>query len=110
MNALLNHIWGENPVKDAVWSRVAAMDPDRVVRKPIMVLNLKAHMDESYSDYEFIIAGYVGSAETWAKFSGEWKEYLPWATADKYGNHRFHMTEMTSPERMKCVPLFYTQE
>lgn len=107
MNALLAHKWGVSRAQDAIWARVAGMATSRAIRKPIMALHFKAHMDESYSDIEYVIGGYVATAETWAKFSGEWEELLPCATRDKQGNLRFHMTEMTSPERIKRVPAFY---
>lgn len=73
----------------------------------VLNLNLKAHMDESYSDLEYVIGGYIASAETWAKFTGEWEKCLPLATRDKSGTLRFHMTDMSTPERMKRVPVFY---
>jgi hypothetical protein len=107
MNALLNHKWGVSRTQDAIWARVAGMSPSRAVRKPIMVLNLKAHMDESYSDLEFVIGGYIAPAETWAKFVSEWEKLLPLATRDRQNVLRFHMTDMNTPDRMPHVRLFY---
>jgi hypothetical protein len=84
------------------------MAPSRAVRQLIMALKFQGFMDESYSADEFVLAGYIATAETWAKFAGEWEKCLPYGTRAKNGTLQFHMKEMAqTPERMKRVQLFY---
>ena len=68
---------------------------------------LQAFIDDSYTkDGEFVLAGYIASAESWAKFSKDWEELLPFATLSKAGNRRFKMSDMAQG-RMERVPAFY---
>jgi hypothetical protein len=72
-----------------------------------MVLRYQAFLDESHSshtDEEFVLGGYVQTAEVWASFAHDWELQLPFGVKDKYGKLQFHMTEMK--ERMSDVKLF----
>jgi hypothetical protein len=73
-----------------------------------MALNFQAFVDDSRSKDEMVLAGHIATTESWAQFSKEWEELLPFATRDKNGKLRFKMTEMASnPERMARVETFY---
>lgn len=69
----------------------------------------QAYIDDSYSaGGVFVLAGYIGTAEVWAKFSKEWEETLPYGVRSKDGRFHFKMSEMASnPERMGRVGAFY---
>jgi len=80
---------------------VAGMRPSAAVRQPIMVL--QAYIDDSYKrNGEFVLAGHIATAESWAKFAKEWEALLPSAgTLASNGNYHFKMSEMAAnPERM----------
>jgi hypothetical protein len=73
-----------------------------------MALNFQGFIDDSYSKDEFVLGGHIATAESWAQFSKDWDELLPFATRDKNGKFRFKMTEMASnPERMARAEAFY---
>ncbi len=68
---------------------------------------LQAYVDESISERgkkPYVVAGYVATAESWARFSAEWEPLLKWTG---YGNkgRRFKMSEMR--KKMDKVPAFY---
>jgi hypothetical protein len=55
-----------------------------------------------------VFSGHVASAESWASFSREWEEMLPYSSRDKSGNFNFKMSQMAAnPERMERVKAFY---
>ncbi len=70
---------------------------------------LQAFIDESFSEEEFVLAGHIATAESWADFSKEWEQLLPaFGTLNEQGKYHFKMSEMAqSPERMDRVPFFY---
>lgn len=74
-----------------------------------MALNFQAFVDDSLTPGgEFVLGGYVATAETWAEFAKQWEELLPLGTRARNGKYHFKMSEMAqSPERMKRVPSFY---
>lgn len=74
-----------------------------------MALNYQAFIDDSSGPSgEFVLAGYIATAETWEKFSKEWEELLPSGTLAKNDKYHFKMSEMAMvSERMKRVPAFY---
>lgn len=74
-----------------------------------MTINLQAFIDDSATaGGEFVLAGHIASAESWAQFSREWEQLLPLATRGKSGKYRFKMKEMVRPpERFERVQLFY---
>jgi hypothetical protein len=69
-----------------------------------MVLQYQAFIDESDKNEEFVLGGYIQTAEVWANFVRDWKPLLALGVKDKYGNLQFHMTQMK--ERMNDVKLF----
>jgi hypothetical protein len=73
-----------------------------------LLMAFQACIDESYSDdASYVLAGYIASAETWAKFAKDWEELLPLTfRAKQSGKYRFKMKEMA--RRMEKVPAFYT--
>ena len=109
MNALRQHIWGRSRAKDRVWSQVVGLAVDCAVRRLLMALNFQAFVDESETpNGEFILAGHVASAESWAKFAVEWEALLPRGTLAKNNKYHFKMSEMAlTPERMERVQEFY---
>jgi hypothetical protein len=70
---------------------------------------LQAFIDESFSDEEFVLAGHIATAESWANFAKEWEQLLPaFGTLNDQGKYHFKMSEMAqSSERMDRVPAFY---
>lgn len=110
MNALLKHRWGVSPAQDRIWAQVAGMRPDHAVRQFFMVLEYQGFIDGSARapDGDFVLGGYIATAETWASFSKDWEKLLPLATKSDKGVYRFKMSEMAmSAERMARVPQFY---
>ena len=68
----------------------------------------QAYIDDSMSDTHSVFSGHVASVESWASFSREWEEMLPYSSRDKLGNFNFKMSQMASnPERMARVGAFY---
>src|ERR1700688_4788228 len=67
----------------------------------------QASIDESYTDdASYVLAGYIASAETWAKFPRDWEELLSLTLpAKESGKRRFKMKEMA--RRIEHVPAFY---
>lgn len=105
-NPLLAHAWGISPGADRIWAQIAGMAPSlRGWERGIVVF--QAYMDESRSDNAtFVLAGYVSTAEKWAKFSQSWEPLLPFSTKNKVtGNYRFKMSEMA--RRLSDVLPFY---
>jgi hypothetical protein len=70
---------------------------------------LQAFIDDSYApDGTFVLGGHIASAETWAKFSRDWEEMLPFGIRRGDGRFHFKMAEMAAnPERMARVPGFF---
>lgn len=104
---ILKHVWGESPAADRVWAQVAGMSPPSASELRIMVL--QAYIDDSV-DAEtgvFVLAGYVSTAEKWAKFSKEWEERLPLSVIQTDGRYRFKMSEMANYNRWDYVPAFH---
>lgn len=107
MNALLSHRWGLSRAQDRVWAQVTGLRSSRAIARPLMVF--QAFMDESVTDgATFVLAGYIATAEKWARFTKDWEELLPYGTLASDGSHHFKMKEMASlPERMERVRAFY---
>src|ERR1700720_970815 len=104
-NPLLAHRWEISPGEDRVWAQIAGRAPSTKPWKRLFVV-LQAYIDESYRpDGFFVMAGYIATAEAWAKFSSEWEPLLPQATRNKEGKYRFKMREMR--QFMERVPAFY---
>ncbi|MEQ1407576.1 DUF3800 domain-containing protein [Neorhizobium sp. Rsf11] len=69
---------------------------------------LQAYIDDSGDDDVFALAGFISSAEAWAKFSKEWENALGWGVLGNSGSKRFKMAEMAYlDERMERVPAFF---
>lgn len=67
-----------------------------------------AYIDDSISDAYSVFSGHVASAESWANFSREWREMLPYSSRDKVGNFNFKMSQMAAnSERMERVKAFH---
>src|SRR5262249_20046055 len=71
-----------------------------------MARELQGFIDESVSDEEFVLGGYIAPAAVWVQFSKDWEELLPLALRDRAGKHYFKMSEMAA-RRMDRVPAFY---
>lgn len=84
------------------------MGPRRGVRRLLMALEFQAFMDESQSSDEFVLGGYIQTAEVWARFALDWEKLLPYGTIAKNGKRHFHMTEMAYFRKMADVPKFYS--
>jgi hypothetical protein len=108
VNALLNHVWGRSPAQDRVWAQVACMGPQRAVQRLFMALNFQAFMDESESKYEFVLGGYIQTAEIWANFAKDWEELLPLGTRAKNGRDHFKMSEMAYYGKWDETSKFYS--
>jgi hypothetical protein len=78
------------------------------VERFLVALNFQAFVDESGSPNEFVLAGHIATPEQWAAFSKEWEAIVSLGTLSKKGKYHFKMAEMTTPERMKRVPQFYS--
>jgi len=96
MNALLNHKWGRSPAQDRVWAQVTGLAPNGAIRRLLMSLKFQAFIDGSSRppDGDFVLGGYIATAETWAQFSKDWEELLPLGTRAKNGKLHFKMSEM----------------
>lgn len=106
-NPVLDHLWGVSPAEDRIWAQICGRAPSTKPWERRFMM-LQAYIDESASnDAVFVIAGYVATAEAWAKFSKEWEELLPFATADDEGHQRFKMSEMAAQGRLADVVAFY---
>ena len=71
---------------------------------------LQAFADDSTTDRgNFVLAGYLATAEEWVKFSLEWEPLAKaWGVQQRDGGYTFHMTEMAAlDERKERVPAFY---
>ena len=71
---------------------------------------LQVYVDDSTTERDnFVLAGYIGTAEEWMKFSNEWTPLArQWGTLQNDGNYVFKMSDMAwNPERMKRVSAFY---
>ena len=90
------HVYGR---RSPVWGR-------RAVRRLLMALEFQAFMDESQSKEEFVLAGYVQTAETWASFARDWEQILPLGTKAKNGRFHFKMSEMSYYGKMAEVERF----
>ena len=71
---------------------------------------LQVYADDSTTENDnFVLAGYIATAEEWQKFSIEWSPLArQWGTLQKDGNYVFKMSDMAwNPERMQRVAAFY---
>jgi hypothetical protein len=66
----------------------------------------QAFIDESLSDEEFVLGGYVQASDIWANFVTDWERLLPFGVVAKNGKRQFHMTEMRAAGKMKEVEQF----
>ncbi len=105
--SILEHPWGVSAAADHVWSLVVGMRLDAIARRRLMVL--QAYIDDSRDGAtgNFVLAGYIASAEQWAAFSQEWESMLPNAVKTSKGVHRFKMSEMKHFGKMNDVSLFH---
>lgn len=105
--SVLEHIWGKSAGADRVWSHVTGLSPSKSGNRLLMVW--QAFMDESFDDEFFVLAGYVSTAEHWAKFAKEWEELLPYAALDDAcDEYHFKMSSMAmSKDRLSRVQAFY---
>lgn len=64
-----------------------------------------AFIDESYSTEEFVLGGYIQTADVWARFEADWAELLPeYGVKGKDGVAQYHMFDMKG--RMDDVKRF----
>ena len=71
---------------------------------------LQVFADDSGTEAEnFVLAGYLATAEEWIRFSNEWAPLAKrWGVLQKDGGYVFHMTEMAwGKERRERVSAFY---
>lgn len=70
---------------------------------------LQIFIDESYDESGlFVMAGCISTPEAWAQFSEEWGKMLPrWGLLDNHGKYHFHFREMTTPERINNISVFF---
>jgi hypothetical protein len=94
MEGILGHVWGVSPASDRVWAQVSGMSPAKAGDQILVIL--QAFIDDSLGeDGTFVLAGYVASAETWAKFSKDWEEILPYSgQVDDNGVGYFKMSDL----------------
>jgi hypothetical protein len=90
-----------------VLAQVARLGPRWAALRLLMALEFQAFMDESASRDEFVLGGYIQTAETWAKFALDWERLLPFGTVAKNGKRHFHMTEMAYYGKWSDVQKFY---
>lgn len=71
-------------------------------------MTLQAYIDESSDEKgDFVLAGCISDAESWAAFTKEWEEVLKYGILNKHGRYHFKMSDMAlNKERMSRVPLF----
>jgi len=105
--SISNHVWGLSAACDRVWAQVSGIAPAKAGQRIFVVL--QAFIDESYNNNgNFVLAGYVASAEVWASFTKEWEEMLPYADLkDKNGKYYFKMSEMATRNRLDRVEPFF---
>jgi hypothetical protein len=72
-----------------------------------MALEFQAFMDESQSYDEFVLAGYIQTAKTWADFAKDWEQLLPLGTIAKNSKRHFKMSEMAYFNKMDDAAKFY---
>lgn len=73
-------------------------------------MTLQAFTDDSTTRREnFVLAGYLATAEEWVKFSNEWGPLAKaWGTLQPDGNYVFKMSDMAwTDERRERVSAFY---
>src|SRR5207248_3962944 len=63
-----------SPAAAPIWAMVCHFDGE--YRRQRKLLMLRAYFDDSLNDDVFVVAGFLASATTWAKFSDEWAEAL----------------------------------
>jgi len=111
-NPLLDHVWGFSPGADRVWAQIAGIAPSTEPwERLFVVLELQAFIDDSYrKDGVFVLAGYVASAEAWAKFAKDWEQLLPlFGRRKRNGKYHFKMSEMAH-QLDRVVPFHKTIE
>ena len=104
MIPILDHVWGLSPASDRVWAQVSGMSPLLAGEQRLMIL--QAFIDDSKGkDGAFVLAGYIASAETWAKFAKRWEELLPLTRlVDQHGRRYFKMSELAmTTEGMELI-------
>ena len=72
-----------------------------------MALNFQAFIDDSYSNEEFVLGGYIAPAGTWAKFALAWEE-VRMRDKDKGRSIYFTISEMNRTQAGRDrVRVFY---
>jgi Protein of unknown function (DUF3800) len=96
MTSILNHVWGVSSASDRVWAQVSGISPSKAGEQLLVIL--QGFIDDSRGeDGAFVLAGYIASAENWAKFSAAWKEILPYSgQIDNNGVRYFKMSELAT--------------
>ena len=100
--------WGVSAGADRIRDQVAGMAPSRRWGSLFMVLQV--YVDDSTTESDnFVLAGYIATAEEWLKFSRRWEPLAEqWGTLQKDGGYIFKMSDMAwNPERMQRVSAFY---
>lgn len=104
--SILDHKWGVSDAADRVWALVSGFPPSKSSRRTIVVL--QACIDDSIDpDGYYVFAGYVSSAEEWAKFAQDWEALLVFAPVDrKTSQPHFKMAQMWREGDRTKLPLF----
>jgi hypothetical protein len=79
---------------------------DDALLRLLMAIEFQAFVDESESQEEFVLGGYIAPVEVWAKFAIDWERLLPLALRKKDGSFHFKMSEMALGS-MERVQAFY---
>lgn len=105
--SLRKHRWGISRAQDRVWAQVNGLAWSDADSRLLMVL--QAYVDDSRKDGLLVLAGFIASAEQWARFTIEWEELLPLARrGGKDWKFRFKMSEMAqSKEGLRDTAAFW---
>ncbi len=63
-----------SPASEPIWAVVSGFAGEARANRPLIML--QAYVDESVGDGIYAMAGYIASAEQWAAFSDEWRQFL----------------------------------
>jgi hypothetical protein len=100
------HVWGVSAARDRVWSHVNGLGNEKARKRLLAVW--QAFVDESFDDKFYVIGGFIETADTWANFSDEWQQMLPFSSRGRDGTFEFKMAEMAqNSERMQRAQAFY---